>query len=119
MQELGETVDAILEDDLRMLEGIIAEHSGRADPYWVVIAAKPSKVRDKKGRGCIMRHFEAHFTKPRPMVGSIIAEIDNVEGKIKWEINPPDVPFNYSALGVETIGTITAETSIPEAYKYN
>lgn len=119
MQELGETVDAILEDDMKMLEELMAENRDRRSPYWVVIAAKPSKVKDKQGRACIMRHFKAHFTKPRPMVGAIIAEINNADGKIKWEINPPDVPFNYEALGVEYIGTTTAETSIPQAYTYN
>ena len=119
MQTVGETTDAIIEDDTKMLNELIDQNKDRRDPYWIVIAAKPSKVKDKKGRCCIMRHFKAHLTKPLPMVGAIVAEVNNAKGTINWEINPPDVPFAYGALGLKEEGATVVETSIPQAYRYN
>ena len=104
MQTLGETTKAIMEDDTRLLNELVYENRDKRDPYWIVIAAKPSTVKDKLGRFCIMRHFKAHYKKPRPMVGAIIAEVNNVEGKIKWEVNPHDHPFDYERLGLQQDG---------------
>lgn len=118
MQTIGETVDAMIEDDQKMLNEILHQNRARRDPYWVVIAAKGATVKDKFGRHCLMKHFKAHYTKPRPMVGAIVAEVNNARGTIDWEVNPHDSPFAYEALGLQQDGVTTCQTSIPQAYLY-
>ena len=43
-QETGETRDAIIEADNRVLQDIISANKHRTDPYWIVVFAKPAKV---------------------------------------------------------------------------
>lgn len=118
MQTIGETTDAIMADGNKMLSEILAENKGKSSPYWIVIAAKGATVKDKEGRRCIMQHFKAHHTKPKPLVGSCIGEVDPHKGTIKWEINLHDSPFGYEALGLKQDGVSVCETSIPQAYLY-
>lgn len=118
MQEVGETAEAILADDEKTLEKILEENQHRSDPYWIVLFAKPSK-RPVDGKPTLVKYFKAHLTKPSSQVGMVIGEVDNSKGKIKWEVNMPDIPFGYEELGLENQGYFQEETAIPEAYLYN
>ena len=55
MQETGETRNAIIEDDQRVIQQILDANSDRIDPYWIVLFAKPSKV-PVDGKPTLMKH---------------------------------------------------------------
>ena len=119
VQETGETRDAIIEDDDKELQSIIAANSGRKDPYWIVVFAKPSKVA-VDGKPTLAKFIKAYTTKPAPKVGMIVGEVDNSKGTIKWDVNMPQKPFDYDALqlvGAKSCDEVVVETtSIPGAY---
>lgn len=118
MQEIGETSLAIVQDDEKEVERILYENKSRQDPYWIVIFAKPSKVL-VEGKPALMRYRKAVFKKPLSQVGMILGKVDNKSGTIDWEINMPDAPIGYGALGLEDNGVISMQTTIPQAYAYN
>jgi hypothetical protein len=118
-QETGETRDAIIEDDNKRIEEIVAANKDLRDPYWIVVFAKPSKVA-VDGKPTLMKHIKAYKTNPPPQVGQIVGEVDNSKGTIKWEVNMPQRPFDFDALqgiGAESCDDVVVETtSIPGAY---
>lgn len=119
MQQTGETRDAIIDDNNRLLEDILNANQHRKDKYWIAIFAKPSRS-NVDGKYTLMQHIKPYSYKPESKVGLIVAEVDNEKGTMKWEINMPDVPFEYDAIpGVKSIsgGEVIVETStIPNAY---
>lgn len=118
MQLLGETVDAIMADDQKRLDKIVALNKDRNEPYWIVIAAKPGKTVDAQGRFVIRRHFKAHYTEPRQLVGVMIAKVDNQKGTMEWDVNIPDIPFDFGLLGGEVAGASEIKSKIKPAYVY-
>lgn len=119
IQETGETRDAIIEDDNRQIEDILNANKHFKEKYWIVVFAKPSK-NHVEGKPVLIKVIKPYKTKPSSQVGMITAEVDNSRGTISWEVNMPDVPFNYEGLpNVQHIsgGEIITETStIPNAY---
>ena len=118
-QETGETRNAIMEDDEKLVQQIIDANQSRRDPYWIVIFAKPSKnVVD--GKPTLIKHIKAYPVRPTPQVGMITAEVDNTKGSIEWDINMPQRPFDFDALRLfgaeEAREVVTETTSIPNAY---
>ncbi len=118
VQEVGETTTAIVEDDEKAIEKILDENKNRKEPYWIVLFAKPTKVK-VDGKAALIKVLKPYFSKPISQVGAIIGEVNNQLGKIKWEVNMPDRPFGYQLLGLEEDGVEVYETSIPSAYLYN
>ena len=119
MQQVGETSQAIVEDDEKEVERILNENKSRQDPYWIVIYAKPTRVM-VEGKPTMVKYRKAVFTRPQPQVGMITARVDNKAGTIDWEINMPDRPFGYGVLGLEADSVVKTSTSInPKAYIYN
>jgi hypothetical protein len=118
-QETGETALAIMEDDKKRLEEIVNANKDRKDPYWIVIFAKPAHQMFQ-GKHALLKHFKPYTTKPRSQVGQIVGEVNNKTGKILWEVNMPQVPFDFDALkiyGAKPCDEIVTETTtIPWAY---
>lgn len=122
-QETGETRDAIINDDNKHIEAIIAENKHLKNLYWIVVFATPSKqiikVDGKLAHG-LMKHIKAYNVKPASQVGMLIGEVDNTKGTISWEINMPQKPFDYDALkklGAKASDEVIIETTtIPGAY---
>lgn len=118
MQQVGETSQAIVEDDEKELERLLRENKSRQEPYWIVIYAKPSKTM-VDGKPTLLKYRKAVYKRPRPQVGMITGEVNNKAGTIDWEINMPDKPFGYSMLGLESDSTIKVSTKTnPQAYHY-
>lgn len=119
MQETGETRDAIMEADEKVIQQILDANKGRQDPYWIVLFAKPAKV-SVDGKPTLMKHIKPYFTKPAPQVGMCVAEVDNQKGTMSWDINMPQRPFDLNgllALGAQECNEAVVETtSIPGAY---
>ena len=119
MQQVGETSQAIVEDDEREVDRILRQNSCHKEPYWIVIYAKPTKTM-VDGKHTMLRYRKAVFTKPNPQVGMIIAEVNNQDGTIDWDISMPDRPFDYGALGLEQDSHVRVLSKInPQAYIYN
>ena len=118
-QETGETRNAIIDDDNRLIQQIVAANSGRKSPYWIVVFAKPSR-NSVEGKPALAKHIKAYGTRPPSQVGMIIGEVDNRTGRISWEVNMPQRPFDYTgliALGAEACNEVVTETTtIPGAY---
>lgn len=119
MQQTGETRDAIIDDNNKLLENIINANKERKEKYWIVIFAKPGKGY-VAGRPALTQFIKPYKTKPTSKVGQILAEVDNVKGTVVWEINMPDVPFAYEDLpgGKHISGgqTIIETTKIGSSY---
>ena len=118
VQQVGETSLAIVEDDEKTIEKILSDNSSRKEIYWIVLFAKPMKVK-VDNKAALIKVLKPYFKKPCSQVGMIIGEVNNRLGKIKWEVNMPDRPFGYEILGLEKDGAQVYETSIPSSYIYN
>jgi len=118
-QEIGETRDAIIEDDQRLIQDILNANADRTEKYWIVMFAKASK-NSVDGKPTLIKYVKAYSTKPAPKVGMIVAEVDNQTGEMKWDVNMPQAPIDYDALGeLGAEGSnelVTETTSIPNAY---
>lgn len=118
-QETGETRDAIIEADEKVIQDILDANKSKKDPYWIVLFAKPAKV-NVDGKPTLMKHIKPYFKKPDPQVGMIIGEVNNQMGAISWDVNMPQRPFDFDgllALGAEKADEAVVETtSIPGAY---
>lgn len=118
-QETGETRDAIIEDQNKELQRIINANKHRTDIYWIVLFAKPYK-QYVDGKPTLIQHLKPYGTKPPSMVGVIVGEVCNKKGKIDWEINMPQRPFDFDKLqefGAERKEEVVVETTtIPHAY---
>ncbi len=97
MQEVGETRDAILEDVGKRVEDIINANQGINGKYWIVIFAKSTKYH-VDGKPALTQLIKPYSTKPMSMVGQITVEVDNQKGTQSWEVNMPDIPFEYNAV---------------------
>jgi len=119
MQQTGETRNAIIEADEKIIQDILDANKNRTDPYWIVMFAKPAKVC-VDGKPALQKFIKAYPKKPSPQVGMMVAEVDNQKGTMRWDINMPQRPFDYDgllALGAEKANDLVVETtSIPGAY---
>jgi hypothetical protein len=118
-QQIGETVDAIIEDDNIRLQKIVDANHDRKEPYFVVIYVKPEKTK-YNGKHALVKCFKSYNSRPASQVGMIIGEVDNKKGEIKWEVNMPQRPFDFDRLqiyGVRPSGEVVTETTtIANAY---
>jgi len=119
MQEVGETADAYMSELAKLVDETIRVNGDRTDPYYIWIAHKPMKIKDAYGRFMIKQHYKVYKDRPPSMMGTIIVKVDNRAGKTEWEINPPDVPFNYEALGCKKDKAVPLDTPIKNLYIYN
>lgn len=119
-QETGETRNAIIEDDNRFIQQIVDANKHLRDLYWIVVFAKMSR-NSVEGKPVLVKHIKAYKTKPMSQVGMICGSVDNSKGTIDWEVNMPQVPFDFDRLvefggKVGTEEVVTETTTIPGAY---
>jgi hypothetical protein len=118
-QQIGETRDAIIEDDERLIQQILDANKHLTDKYWIVIFAKQSSV-SVDGKPTLTKYIKPHFkNRPRSLVGLIIGEVDNSKGSIDWEVNHHDVPLDFGQLGLTDAEPIAMKTNIGASYVYN
>jgi len=115
-QETGETRDAILEDDEKLIQEILNANANRKEKYWIVIFAKPAKG-SVDGKPTLAKHIKPYNVKPTSQVGMIVGEVNNEKGTIEWDVNMPQAPFDFDGLGAQMDDEVVVETtSIPHAY---
>jgi len=117
VQTAKETVDAIIEDDNKHIQKILEANKERKDLYWIVLFLKPSKVL-VNGHPALMKLIKPYGRKPESQVGMVCGEVDNKKGSVNWEVNMPQIPFDFERLpGAKTTNRGVVETStIPNAY---
>lgn len=118
-QETRETTDAILEDRQKRIDAIVNANKNRTEPYWIVIFAKPSK-NCVDGKPTMVEHIKAYGFEPQAQVGMMTCKVNNQAGTFEWEINMPQIPFDFDGLfkhGAQEKKVDVLETSsIPHAY---
>ena len=119
MDTNGDVRDQIIADDQKQLEKILHANKDKRNPYWVVLFAKPGKVR-VDGKMAITKVFKPYNKKPQSQVGMIYGEVDNTLGKIFWRSNMPDANFDQGkllAVGAKECNEVLLDTTdIPDAY---
>lgn len=118
-QNIGETRDAIIDDNNKRISLIVDKNKDRKVPYYIVLFAKEVKGL-VDGKYAIRQHIKAYSKKPRSQVGMVIGEVNNQTGKIAWEVNLPQKPFDFNKLqiyGAKSCDEVVMETTtIPFAY---
>jgi len=121
--QVGEIVDAWIEQDEKDMETILNQNGSKTDPYWIVLYHQifPNKGVHFNGGKPFVRVLKAFFTKPRPLVGAHIAEVDNSRGKITWRVYPKDIPVDWEKITDNdlTQRNLIYECDIPQSYIYN
>ena len=118
-QQIGETRDAIIEDDERIIQKILDANKHLTGKYWIVIFAKQSST-SIDGKPTLTKYIKPHFKfRPRSLVGLIIGEVDNSKGSLDWEVNHHDVPLDFGQLGLFDAEPIAMKTKIGASYIYN
>lgn len=113
VQQIGETRDAIMSDMNKRISDIVSANREKKEPYWIVLFVKATKEKSE-GKHVLRQHLKAYNRKPRSQVGLITAEVNNQTGKIKWEVNLPQKPFDFDLLkiyGAEDCDEIVTETT--------
>lgn len=121
--QAGEIVDAWIEKDEKDMNNILYRRRNYSDLYWVVLFEQvhPGKNIKFQGGTPIVRVLKDYETKPRPLVGAHIAEVDNKRGRIKWRSYPKDIPVDWESMTDEDLKSkqLIYECDIPAAYVYN
>lgn len=119
MQELGETVDAVMADDFKKIEAILNEKKG---DYWIVVAYKTTNVRMNTGEGVVWRMIKAYDKKPKPLLGTIVYTVKQGE-IVDTQVNPHDAPIDWGAIipnaGLEANPLVMHRPDIANQYIYN
>jgi hypothetical protein len=121
--QAGEIVDAWIEQDEKDMQKILFKNRRKTEPYWVVLFENvmPGKNIRFQGGIPIVSVLKDYDTKPRPMVGAHIAEVNNQTGKITWRTYPKDIPIDWAKVTDEELSTrkLIHECDIPASYIYN
>ncbi len=121
--EAGEIVDAWIEKDEKDLELILNRNRNKQDKYWIVLFEQvhPGKKIQFQGGVPIVRVLKDYDTRPRPLVGAHIAEVDNKRGRITWRTYPKDIPIDWEKVTDQELSTrrLIYECDIPSSYIYN
>lgn len=121
VQELGETAQEMMKADAKDVEDILnARPKGH---FWVVIHHKPIKQRLDTGEHVLIRIVKAYDKKPKPLLGTIIHEVNNGE-IIDTQVNVHDMPIDmerlYPYLGDRILPVVQGNRGdIAGAYVYN
>lgn len=121
--QAGEIVDAWIEHDEKDMWKILHKNRHKTEPYWVVLFENviPGSPYKFNGGTPIVRTLKDYDTKPRPLVGAHIAEVDNSRGKIIWRTYPKDIPIDWEKITDQdmSVKKLVYECDIPDSYIYN
>lgn len=94
-QELGETKQAMMASDEQEIETILNRRPH--GHYWIVVHHKLTKMKLDSGEFVIIRVVKDYNSKPQPLIGTIILEIQDGE-IIKEEVSPHDAPIDWGTV---------------------
>jgi predicted SnoaL-like aldol condensation-catalyzing enzyme len=118
-QTIGETRNAMIADDERIIQQILDANKRRKGKYWIVLFAKKAPV-NVDGKPTVTKYIKPYFKqRPRSMVGLIIGEVDNSDGSLIWEVNHHDMPIDFEQIGLIDAEPIAMKSKIGASYVYN
>lgn len=118
-QKIGETRDAMISDDEKIISDILEANKHLIKKYWIVIFAKKANV-NVDGKPTVTKYIKPYFKKrPRSMIGLIIGEVDNSKDFIDWEVNHHDMPIDFEQIGLTCTDSIAMKSNIGSSYVYN
>ena len=120
-QELGETVDEMMKEDMKDIEKILNENP--TGNFHIVIHHKPTKHRMQSGEQVLVRLCKKYDMKPKPLLGTIILEVNDGD-IIDCQVNLHDIPIDGDRLapllGLEATPFIqNNRRDLARAYAYN
>lgn len=117
--QAGEIVDGWIDEDNKEIERILNANQ-KLDKYWILLFEQvtPHKKIHLMGARPISRVIKTYATKPPPLVGCLIGEVNNRTGELTWEIYPKDIPYKWDLLKKSAQPEIY-KCKIPNAYIYN
>jgi hypothetical protein len=120
-QELGETVDAMMADDMKEVESIINDNPKGL--IYIVIHHKPTKHRMQSGEQVLVRVCKKYDKKPQPLLGTIILTVKDGD-ILDTQVNLHDMPIDEARLapllGLEETPVVQqGRRDIAGAYAYN
>lgn len=96
VQQLGETVDAVMAEDEKQIENILNEHP--KGEYWILIAYKAqTNTCGPLGEYVIKRLIKAYKVKPMDLVGSIRMHVKDGE-ILDTDVFMPDRPIDWAEI---------------------
>lgn len=118
--DAGEIADSWVDEDKKEIEKILNANARRQEKYWILLFEQvtPHKKLHFCGARPISRTIKVYPTKPPPLVGCLIGEVDNRSGNLTWEIYPKDIPYTWDLLKDAAKPEIY-KCKIPNAYIYN
>lgn len=118
--QAGEIADSWMDLDRKEIEKILNANQKREDPYWILLFEQvtPHKKLNFYGARPIVRTIKVYPRKPPALVGCCIAEVNNKQGSITWEIYPKDIPYTWDLLS-DKVKPEVYKCKIPDAYIYN
>jgi hypothetical protein len=118
-QELGETVQAMMEDDLKSIQEVLNQRP--TGNYWILVHHKPTKDILSTGHRVIRRVIKVFNEEPPSLIGTFVFEVKdgNVVG---CDVHLPDAPINWGL--IEPIAGLSAtplvqDKNIAKEYFYN
>jgi len=121
VQELGETSQEMMRADDKEVQAILSRRP--TGHYWVVIHHKKINKRMTTGEYVLVRVVKDYDTKPQPLLGTIILEVNNGE-VVDCQVNVHDMPIDILRvrpfLGDEIAPAVQKKRGdISRAYVYN
>ena len=120
VQQIGETVDAVLETDCAAIEKILNAYP--PGKYWILVAYKPLHQKGPSGEWVMKRLIKPYKIRPPDMIGTIRMEVQDAE-IIKTDVMMPDVPVNWEGVqkhgGLDLDPLVLKAPNVGRAYNYN
>jgi len=121
VQEIGETVQEMMKADDKAVTDILNRRP--TGHYWIVIHHRPAKVKMDTGEYVLIRLVKDYDTRPKPLLGTIILEVNNGD-IVSHQVNVHDMPIDNERLaphlGFEINPVVqTGRRDIAGAYAYN
>lgn len=119
-QELGETVQAMMEDDLKAIQAELNKRpSGN---YWILVHHKPIKDRLSTGHYIIRRVIKSYDIKPTKLIGTVVFEVKD-GSVVGCDVNLHDAPLNWGLIepiaGLSAMPLVQEKNPIAKEYFYN
>lgn len=123
-QELRETVDAVMADELKLVQDILNKHP--TGDYWILMHHKPvhrNLQRTDKGQSVVRRVIKRYTSKPSTQLGTVVFTVKDGE-IVDTEVTLHDIPIDTAKLlpiigDPDGIAHVESRPEIARNYIYN
>ena len=94
-QELGETVQAMMDDDLKQIQDVLNKRP--SGTYWILMHHKPTKFQLSTGQRIIKKVVRVCDKEPQDLIGTIVFKVQDGQ-VVDIKSNLHDAPINWSLI---------------------